>query len=181
MSKLSPRVRLLALSLTGAMAASFGLPAASGDAVGPQVPPPAVQGSKIAFGGDRQSQDAPDEVYVMNADGTGERQVTLREQLTFPPDCNSLYPRWSPNGREIAFTCADPTRGNPTSEIWLIDGSHMSRLTTMGQQGAVFPAWSPDGKQIAFSSPGGQIFVIRADGTDLRGPLLNGNVPDWSP
>jgi hypothetical protein len=30
--------------------------------------------SKIAFAGDREGQSRPDEIYVMNANGTGERR-----------------------------------------------------------------------------------------------------------
>src|SRR5262245_26070891 len=35
--------------------------------------------SKIAFTADRPGRDAPDEIYVMNGNGTGERRVTVSE------------------------------------------------------------------------------------------------------
>ena len=54
-------------------------------------------GSKIAFTADRPGRDAPDEIYVMNGDGSGERRVT------FTMSGNSLHPKWSPNGKTIAF------------------------------------------------------------------------------
>ena len=144
---------------------------AAQNVVAPVVPEPAAYGSKIVFTGDRASQDAPDEIYVMNADGTGVQLVTvaaLRAQLG---DCLALYPRLSPNGRQIAFNCG--------SAVWLTDGVTVTSLANNGN----FPAWSPDGKQIAFASVTQpfQIFIINSDGTDLRGPLINGNTPDWSP
>src|SRR4029453_10314313 len=66
--------------------------AAAQNVVAPVVPQPAGYGAQIVFPGDRASQDEPDEIYVMNADGTGEQLVTgpvLRGQLG---DCNALYP-----------------------------------------------------------------------------------------
>lgn len=131
-------------------------------------------GSKIAFTADRPGRDAPDEIYVMNGDGTGERR------LTFSTSGNSLFPEWSPNGKTIAFH--DNVAGVP--EIYLVgaDGSGPTQLTHMG---AVSATWSPNGKKIAFNSTGNpDIYVIDVDEGELTrltgGPA--GDVrPDWSP
>src|SRR5262249_60003075 len=53
-------------------------------------------GSKIAFTADREGRDAPDENYVVNGDGTGERRVTVKESG------NSVAPEGSPHGQTNA-------------------------------------------------------------------------------
>jgi TolB protein len=78
------------------------------------------------------------------------------------------------------------------------DGTELVRLTlTPGAQDA-HPAWSPEGGWIAFTSAGlnprdesgvtgshhfiGQIFVMRADGTDVRqltDTTYNSGTPAW--
>jgi Tol biopolymer transport system component len=142
-------------------------------------PVSAGAGSKIAFTADRPGRDAPDEIYVMNGDGSGERRVT------FTTSGNSLSPRWSPNGKTIAFH--DGLSGAP--EIYLVgeDGSGLLQLTHMSEQGlgAAFGTWSPNGKKIAFTSavvP--DIWVINVDGSGLRrlteNPATDAR-PDWSP
>jgi len=152
-----------------------------------------IAGSKIAFTGDREGQSQPDEIYVMNADGTGERRVTPTND--FPP-CHSLYAHWSPNGQQIAYTCSKiDNEGHATSdaEIFVTDGTTVNQLTEsfcpqldcVGTKGAVWPTWSPNGKQIAFQTSAKDvpthIHIINTDGTGLRGPLTRGARPDWSP
>ncbi|HEY6455485.1 MAG TPA: hypothetical protein VIY90_09430 [Steroidobacteraceae bacterium] len=90
------------------------------------------------------------------------------------------FPTWSPKGDLIVFT------GFKTGdfEIYTIhpDGTGLRQLThTHGND--AHPVWSPDGRWIAFvssrmgwkdeagisgSQPYGEIFVMRADGTDVR-------------
>src|SRR5207249_364631 len=59
-------------------------------------------------------------------------------------------PRWSPDGRRIAFVS---TRDGDSAQIYLIDigGGEARRLTNM-PQGASDAAWSADGRRIAFLS-----------------------------
>ena len=69
-------------------------------------------------------------------------------QLTFG-DKNDGQPRWSPDGKTIAFVRTD----NDKSQIWLMpmNGGEASVLTK-AEFGANRPRWSPDGKKILCTS-----------------------------
>src|SRR5215471_20327628 len=101
-------------------------------------------GSKIVFNSNRTGTS---QVYVMNADGSDQTQ------LTFDPQPKDQVSDWSPDGSKIAYL-AD-THGisdvvNPSwGDIWVMnaDGSDQHPITS----GASFygTAWSPDGSRIA--------------------------------
>jgi Tol biopolymer transport system component len=106
-------------------------------------------GSKIAFLSQRDSTGTEcdhfdgticgvnNEIYVMNADGTGLRRLT---------DFPSGEPAWSPDGLKIACGGeSEPTGGGVF--IANADGSGLTNLVAAGGGG---PVWSPDGKKIAF-------------------------------
>ncbi len=78
------------------------------------------------------------QIYVVNADGTGTKQLTTGT-------ASSSSPRWSPDGTLIAFTTG--------GQIWTMepDGDDKKQITKIST-GAGNPVWSPDGKWIAFSS-----------------------------
>lgn len=82
------------------------------------------------------------EVYVMNADGSDQRNLTQY------PSSDDYHPVWSPDGKEIAFL-SDRDRG---IQIYLMgpDGEAVRRLTGLDERAGF--AWSPDGKKIAFTS-----------------------------
>jgi Tol biopolymer transport system component len=124
------------------------------------------------------------EVWSMNADGTGQIQLT-----TSPPTNASTEPAWSPDRRKIAF---EGPSGQNMGDVFTMnpDGSGLTQITNTGQD--YEPGWSPDGSRMVFtssrddnnSSLGGEIWVMNADGSgQIR--ISNDNYEDldgaWSP
>jgi len=134
-------------------------------------------------------------IWVMNADGSGTHQVTLRNVIVPMQDDD---PNWSPDGKRLVFQ-RDRYTTPETYAIFTvaIDGSDLRQVTPWALS-AANPAWSPDGTLIAFNTPAEQapfveqhIDVIHPDGTGLT-QLTSGmsvspdgteasNHPSWSP
>lgn len=142
-------------------------------------------GTKIAFDSYR---DGLDEIWVMNADGSGQTKLTSDSQG------DNASPVWSPDGTKIAFYS---DRSGQGQDIWVMnpDGSNQTRLTA-GIGDDMHAAWSPDGSKIAYgsnqptpSNPYGhdEIWVMNADGsnqiqlTAATGTPTGGEHPSWSP
>lgn len=131
-------------------------------------------GRSIVFTSNREH--AIPEVYVMNADGTGESQRLTNNEA------DERAPAWSPDGRRIAFMSQDP---GPGYQIYVMnaDGSGRRRVT-QHELGGFTPSWSPDGLQIMFHRyvQGIQLFTIDADGTNERQVTFLPNLnlfPNW--
>lgn len=89
------------------------------------------------------------EIFVMNADGSGKRQVTSNNASNFAPF-------FHPDGRRIIFSSNVETRnekGRPSFHLYLIndDGTGLERITTEGRFNS-FPMFSPDGKRLVWVS-----------------------------
>ena len=114
------------------------------DALGRPLTDWSPDGAQIAYSGDILGMRA---IYVMNADGTGQRRLTDPEEGTM-----DLDPSWSPDGQQIAFTT---DRDGPFG-IYVIraDGTDLRQLTDATASDEL-PDWSPDGRRIAFSSARG--------------------------
>ena len=147
-----------------------------------QTPAWSPDGRKLAFVSER---DGNGEIYVMNADGSAQ------ENLTRQPAGDS-HPSWSPDGRRIGFV----SRRDGNAEIYVMnaDGSGLLNLTRAPSDD-LDPAWSPDGRAIAFvvqkqcvrrpcaAAYETYLYVVNADGSGLRrlttrpAHLFN---PSWS-
>ncbi len=84
-----------------------------------------------------------EDLYLIPADGTsGLRQLT-----------DDLYkdrmPRWSPDGKRIAFY----SDRSGSYEIWTIrpDGSGLTQLTETPGHSVIYPVWSPDGGRMVYT------------------------------
>lgn len=113
--------------------------------VTPSVTPLGGGLSQIAFASDRTGIM---QVWMMNADGTQQHQITSISD-------GACQPTWSPDGMRLAFT--SPCRGKqdkyPGSSLYIInvDGTGLVPLPT-NPEGEYDPAWSPTGRYIAFTS-----------------------------
>lgn len=142
-------------------------------------------GALIAMEADRGDPVHGEGIYVMNADGTNLRRVTVP-----PAGSGDGKPRFSPSGKQLAFT---RFRGKDLAEKAAVftvslDGTHLRRLTTYAIHADDLD-WSPAGKGIVFDgypNPGayGHIYVIDTNGRHLRNltPGKSGSAdPVWSP
>ena len=90
--------------------------------------------SKIVF---RSNRDGNWEIYVMNADGSGQKRL--------PNIAGSDWlPSWSPDGKKIAFQSYRD--GNGEIYVMNADGSEQKRLTNSNGiriRRSIRPFWSP--------------------------------------
>jgi Tol biopolymer transport system component len=136
-------------------------------------------GRRIAFG--RFSRDwTSADVWVMNADGTGQARVTSGNVFHSPS--------WSPRGDALAFA-GDGSMCVYECALYvqqLAEGSVPRLVAPM----AADPAWSPDGSRIAFVALSGDdgyhsLRLVEPDGSGIVEvtPIDEGGIygPSWSP
>ena len=172
----NPELFVMSSDGTGTLqlTSSTGLTARAGS------PSISANGSRIAFASTGNytsgNADGGSEIFVVNADGTGLRQ------LTSDPSHDSSAPALSGDGQFVAYASSgNPTGGNAdgTTEIFVVawDGTGETQLTPAASGSSGNPTISSDGTQIAFDSTadltGGnadatrEIVTVKRDGTGL--------------
>ena len=156
--------------------------------------------SKITF----RRELNPDNVFVMNGDGTSQIGLTPGERAEWSHDGTKLavvsdsiaimnsdatgrvwlhvggsYVTWSPDGTKLGYVSTG-LNGQATNDIYTIfaNGTGAVRVTTDGHAKNSL-SWSPDGTQFVYSAAG-NVYVTGVNGGAVTSPAL-GRDARWSP
>ncbi len=176
-------MRLRAASAAAVMAVSvLGLAATASGPAGAGAWPGA--NGKVIF------KSGVDELWVVNADGSGLSQLTPGSS---DPECSTAdeEPEWSPDGSKIVFTRTTDTG----QDVWTMDadGSNQKQLTFDGDSAcneisfSEHPSFAPDGTKIVFAngSNDDSIWTMDPDGGNPTllptASLVDNGQPNWQP
>ncbi|MBV8707144.1 MAG: PD40 domain-containing protein, partial [Acidobacteriaceae bacterium] len=125
-------------------------------------------GTRIAFVSDRSGSK---EIWVMNWDGTGQRQLTHYGSIT-------SFPSASPDGRIVSFTTW--ANGSPMIQMFSLDSGR--KLPFYNQRASVNTSvtFTPDSKRVVFSSTAGggpaQLYMTNVDGSNFHRITASGAI-----
>lgn len=91
------------------------------------------------------------ELFVMNADGSDQRQITTLGGANFGPS-------WTPDGQRVIFSSNHKNPRSRNFDLYIVnlDGSNLEQVTTNGEFDG-FPMFSPDGKKLIWASNRGAL------------------------
>ncbi len=105
------------------------------------------------------------ELWIMNADGSDQRQITRLGGANFGPS-------WTPDGKRLIFSSnyRQPHSGNFDLFLVNLDGTDLEQITTHDTFDG-FPMFSPDGKKLVWAS----------NRHDAKAGETNLFIADWVP
>ncbi|HSD45440.1 MAG TPA: M28 family peptidase [Pyrinomonadaceae bacterium] len=125
-------------------------------------------GEQIAFTG-RNDPKSELAIFVVNADGSGRRQVTRIPA----EEGGAQAPAWSRDGRQIAIQVASRTQKG-LAHLWIVD-VRTGEARKLNAHDARYldetPSWFLDGKRLAFQSDRSgrmEVWVMNSDGTKAK-------------
>ncbi|MFZ1700761.1 MAG: winged helix-turn-helix domain-containing protein [Pyrinomonadaceae bacterium] len=138
-------------------------------------------GSQIAFSTNRDGNTGKYNLYVMNADGSEQRQVYSA------PAGMSGSVAWSPDRTSVIFANDFAEDGNFEIFEVRLGGNEAARRLTFRRLADDRPSISPNGRRIAFASNtdgNWELYLMNADGTGqlrLTRNRANDSMPHFSP
>lgn len=131
----------------------------------------------------------PTDIWIMNADGSSQRNLTADAKVQRLPSWSPVLPDGS---TRVVFTQESVANGYQTSRLYTMrpDGSDRRPLTRDGDHVDEEAAWSPDGTWVAFTRSGGAAqgdvvlvnVITGAERTFLAHELAGAQKsPAWSP
>lgn len=136
---------------------------------------PGISQSKIAF---VMGKEGRKDIYVCDFDGENVQRITSEHSIV-------LSPKFSPDGREVAYTSY--RNGKPVLYVRDIYTGESRPLASFKGIN-VSPAWSPDGKFLAVAlskdSDNSQLYLIDRQGKIIQRLTNNWGInvsPTWSP
>jgi len=137
-------------------------------------------GTMLAYAGGASNETERTDIFVRPLSGGDSVNLTRDIQG------GHRWPRWSPDGKVIAFITRYQVAplyaesvGDAIIQVMSVLGG---AATTIANAGVVGHTWSPDGKKIAYAS-GGEIYVAELNGT-TRSRIAEAYQPhslSWSP
>ncbi len=117
-------------------------------------------GTRIVFVSQRSGAK---EIWVMNWDGTDQRQLTHYNSIT-------TFPSASPDGHIVAFTTY--ASGAPMIQLFSLDTGRKLPFYNQRASMNAFVSFTPDSKRVVFSSTAGggpaQLYMANLDGSGLH-------------
>ncbi len=129
-------------------------------------------------------------ITMMNPDGSG---IQVVDADPSDPSDQNTSPVWSPDGEVLLFLhrCISAGGFGCPFQFYLIDrpGGGLRKIREFPESPpfsppeVLAPAWSPDGTKIAFIMGPFDIYIMNADGSELRAvaPLPTSSGGDWEP
>ena len=113
----------------------------TGNTVSNQDPFWSPDGKQIGFISNRGGTG--NQIWIMNADGSGAHQITTIDGGTFSAD-------WSPDGTQVLFGASPPGTEN-NAYVVNVDGSGLRQVTTFTTPTSYGYHFAPDGTKIVFT------------------------------
>ncbi|MET0622577.1 MAG: SBBP repeat-containing protein, partial [Pyrinomonadaceae bacterium] len=114
-------------------------------------------------------------VFVMDADGSNQRQLSTFTPSTF--GTSDGEPLWSFDGARVTFT----RREDNSSDIYVVNADGTGQARVLNQRGVVHGQLSPDGTKLVYQGGDGAggVSVANLDGSGLPFSLGEGRDPSW--
>jgi TolB protein len=131
-------------------------------------------GTRIVFARGHETNNAPWDIWTMNADGSNKQRVTRTRHI------DERHPTWSPDGSKIAFTAG--------GDVWVMNSDGSDRRLMMRRQTDTWfgtPSWSPNSRKLLISDlprlPDGHMYIVRVATRKVVRRLPVGAAAAWSP